>query len=1583
MRLRSLLVFALLAFGANVAFAQSVTFTISASPNPALVGQTVTISGSVNVFPGTGTTVTFFDNGTQIGTSTFTQSGNGGVTTFQTSFSSQGSHALSASFFLGDFGTVRSNTFNETVNRIPVSTTVTSTPNPTTYCQSITITATVAPQAGIGTNATPTGSVSFFDGQTQIGSGQLSKGVATLTVFLPGGIHTLNALYNGDNSFLSGNGSTTQQITPFTPTATLSSSPNPSNFGQTVIITVSVPGCTSGSNIGTTPTGTVSFFDGSLPLGSAPLVNGSASIQTSTLAVGTHPLDAQYGGDSNYGTAITKTVNQVVQQVTVSTTTTLTAAPPSPSTFGQTVTLTATVAATSGSAIPTGTVTFSDGGTALAAPPLSNGSVSFQISNLAIGTHTFTATYNGVTGFQGSTSSPLSYTVNKASTQTTLTSSATSITTGQSVIFTAHVAPATATGNVSFQDNGTAIGSGTLANGTATFTTSSLGQGTHSVVAAYPGDSNFGASSSTAVTVTVSNATSPTQTSLTAAPPSPSSFGQTVTLTATVTATAGAAAPTGTVTFNDGSTSLGQATLSNGTASVQVPNLAVGNHSFTATYGGATGFQGSTSGALSYTVNKAASQTSLTSSTASATVGQPVTFTARVAPATATGNVAFQDGGTTIGNGTLANGVATLTTSSLGQGTHAITAVYSGDTNFSGSSSAAVTVNIGNATSNTQTTLTAAPSSPSTFGQTVTLTATVTATPAGSTPVTGSVTFADGGSSLGTASLSNGSASISVSTLGAGNHTLTATYTGATGFQASASSPLSYTVNKAGTSTSLSTSANSAASGQPVTFTARVTPATATGTVTFQDGGVTIQSIALSNGVASLTTSALTGGSHTITAAYNGDTNFNGSVSSPVSVTIGTPSTQVGLVAFPTSITFGQKVDLTANVVPNTATGTITFRDNGNILGTAQLNAGTAAFSTTQLAVGSHQITAAYGGDSTFASNTSQPVDVEVAKGTTTTFLTVTPTASNPGQGVLLSASIVPQSATGTVAFKDGTNTLSTVNVVGGVAVLNTTSLTTGTHSLTAVYSGDSNFSGSTSTPVSASVGLTQTTTTLAASPTTANAGQSVTLTATVTPSGATGTVAFQEGGNTIGSGTLTNGTATFSTASLTGGSHSIVAVYSGDTKFATSSSAAVTVTIGKVQTTTTLSVSPNPATTGQTVTLTATVSPSSATGNVNFLDGSTTLGSGALSGGKATFTISTLTGGPHDLTASYDGDANNQGSSSTAVTLNVNQVNTLKIASPATLPPGTVGVAFTQPFTASGGTAPFTFSMVSSDTKDLNISAAGVLSGTPTAAGAFKLTVQVKDSANPAQTATANFTFNVTFPAIPPTTLSVSAQPTSPADQPTVKLALAQNYPFALTGTASLSFAPNAASLPANFTNTGLQFATGGSTVQVSIPANSGTITLPPIQVGTVAGTITVKLDALNPPGSCGCTIGSVITTITVPKIAPVITPGSVKITSVTSSGFTVVMDANSTPRDLSSASLTFTAAPGTQLNGTQFNVSLTSAATTWFPDTGANRGVANGGSFSVSIPFNFSGDTSSIGSVSVTLTNSVGTSAAVSGGR
>ncbi len=182
--------------------------------------------------------------------------------------------------------------------------------------------------------------------------------------------------------------------------------------------------------------------------------------------------------------------------------------------------------------------------------------------------------------------------------------------------------------------------------------------------------------------------------------PSPSVYGQMVTFTATVSPVApGGGTPTGSVEFMDGSTTLGSAALSSGVATFSTTSLSVATHSITAVYGGDGNFTTSTSSAVSQTVNQASTTTSLTSSVNPSVFGQSVTFTATVTAngpgsGTPTGTVTFMDGTTALNPGGTTlddSGTATFTTTTLAAGDHpAITAVYGGDTNFSGSTSAAI-----------------------------------------------------------------------------------------------------------------------------------------------------------------------------------------------------------------------------------------------------------------------------------------------------------------------------------------------------------------------------------------------------------------------------------------------------------------------------------------------------------------------------------------------------------------------------------------------------------------------------------------------------------------------------------------------------------------------------------------------------------------------------------------------------------------------------------------------------------------------------------------------------------------------------
>src|SRR5438477_2682326 len=278
---------------------------------------------------------------------------------------------------------------------------------------------------------------------------------------------------------------------------------------------------------------------------------------------------------------------------------------------------------------------------------------------------------------------------------TTLISSLNPSALGQAVTFTATVQPATGsgtpTGTVTFNDGAIVLGPGSLNGGTATFTTSGLGAGVHSITAVYGGDASFASSTSPVLMQTVNKAASSTSV---VSSNNPSNLGAAVTFTATVTSSA-TSIPTGTVTFQDATTTLGTGTLSGGTATFTTSGLGTGTHSITGIYGGDANFTGSTSPILTQTVSKAASSSAVvTSSNNPSIIGTAVTFTASVTSpvtGTLTGTVTFQDGASALGTGTLSGGTATFTTSGLTAGTHSITAIYGGDANFAGSTSPILT----------------------------------------------------------------------------------------------------------------------------------------------------------------------------------------------------------------------------------------------------------------------------------------------------------------------------------------------------------------------------------------------------------------------------------------------------------------------------------------------------------------------------------------------------------------------------------------------------------------------------------------------------------------------------------------------------------------------------------------------------------------------------------------------------------------------------------------------------------------------------------------------------------------------------
>jgi hypothetical protein len=491
-----------------------------------------------------------------------------------------------------------------------------------------------------------------------------------------------------------------------------------------------------------------------------------------------------------------------------------------------------------------------------------------------------------------------------------------------------------------------------------------------------------------------------------------------------------------------------------------------------------------------FAVTVAVSNTAVSSSPNLSAFGQTVTFTATVTSGggTPTGSVDFTEGATdlTPGGVTLSGGVATFTISSLAIGNHTITAFYDGDGSFGASDNTAAPFVEHITKIRTGATI-ASSVSPSALGDAVTFTATVAVQSSGAGQPTGSVTFNDSGVSIGTGTLDNTlHATFSTSSLAGGVHAISATYTGDAQFQKSGQSPaIGQTVTRATDTTTVSVSPAATVYGQAVTFTVMVKAAraglglTPSGAVAFKEGTTGLGNAILdASGRATFSATALTPGAHTVSAIYNSDRNFapSNSGTQPATEAVSSGSVATTLSASISSSVFGQAVHFTATVQAQApggglAGGTVTFMDGATTLGTAPLdkNAQQAIFTISSLSIGSHTVTAVYGGDGNFNASAPSGAKVEaVSKASDSISLASSLNPSTAGQTVTFTATIhaTPPSigvATGTVTFKDGTVTLGTGTLSSGVATFSTTSLAAGNHAITASYGGDANYSASTS----------------------------------------------------------------------------------------------------------------------------------------------------------------------------------------------------------------------------------------------------------------------------------------------------------------------------------------------------------------------------------------------------------------------------------------------------------------------------------------------------------------------------------------
>lgn len=502
-------------------------------------------------------------------------------------------------------------------------------------------------------------------------------------------------------------------------------SPGPVKFGTLAMISASVASAVTGL---ATPTGTLQPMENGVPAGGAvPLVGGQGTVSTMSLGAGPHSISLFYSGNSSYNSATSNMISQLILQADTSS---AVASSLNPSALGQPVTFTATITSQSSGSI-TGTVAFKDGANVLCgAAPLNAGVAVCTTSSLAQGSHTITASYSGDANFLTSSATLAGVQqVQKAQSFATLAASTPSSVYGSAVTFTATISSTsgTPTGNVTFFDGATSLGSIALSGGVAQLTTALLAAGQHSVTVQYGGDSNNAAGISSALNQTVNKA----QTSVTIqSSANPSTLNTPVTFTVTVNGVTvivsgvnAAAVPSGSITFNNGTANFDTKALVSGGASSTTSNLEAGVKTVTASYGGDGNYLTSSNNVVQV-VNKAGLAATVTtlgiSSSASAKAcvgaancfvvlrGQGVTLTATVSSATAgtaAGFVTFVDGQKVLGlpvpvsmsgcSGTQVVGCTIpLLVNQLTIGDHHIQAVYGGDNVSYGGSAPSPTVEV-------------------------------------------------------------------------------------------------------------------------------------------------------------------------------------------------------------------------------------------------------------------------------------------------------------------------------------------------------------------------------------------------------------------------------------------------------------------------------------------------------------------------------------------------------------------------------------------------------------------------------------------------------------------------------------------------------------------------------------------------------------------------------------------------------------------------------------------------------------------------------------------------------------------------
>ena len=549
------------------------------------------------------------------------------------------------------------------------------------------------------------------------------------------------------------------------------------------------------------------------------------------------------------------------------------------------------------------------------------------------------------------------------------------------------------------------------------------------------------------------------------------------------------------------------------------------------------------------------------------------------------------------------------------------------------------------------------------------------------------------------------------------------------------SGSLSITIDKVAPTVTPNVVPSTTFGGESVRYSAGVTSGagTPTGTVTFTIGATTIcNTVPIVSGTATCNSSAAPVGTDTVTATYNGDSNFS-VVSNTTSLTVNPPLavSTTSLAGGTLGVAYNQSVTATGGQTPYHG-----WTVNTGALPTGLgINASTGAITGTPTAAGTFTFTVQVTDSETSpVTATSGSLSITIAKVMPAVAPNVLPSISYGGSSVQYSAGVTSGAGTptGTVTFTIGATTIcSTVPIVSGTATCNSSAAPVGTDTVTATYNGDTNFlSTSNTTTLTVNPPLSISTTSLAGGTVGVAYDQAVTATGGQSP----------YSGWAVASGALPTGlTIDSSTGHITGTPTTAglftftVQVSDSETSPATATSGSLSITIVKgTATVASVGATPTgPVTVGTSVAYSASVTGGGVTptGTVTFKIGATTLcTTGALSSGSGNCSASNAPIGSDTVTATYNGDGNYNSGATGTTSLTVNP--TALVITTTSLPGGTQGSSYNATVHGSGGVPPYSFTRTAGALPPgLALATNGNISGTPTSSGTFNFTVTLSDS--------------------------------------------------------------------------------------------------------------------------------------------------------------------------------------------------------------------------------------------------------------